>query len=99
GLLAAVRGADGPVRGIVHGAGTQRSRAFLGKPLADFHDTLAPKLAGAVHLMELTAGDPIELFVCLSSVAGQFGNLGQTDYGLASAALDALVAAYATAYP
>jgi NAD(P)-dependent dehydrogenase (short-subunit alcohol dehydrogenase family) len=98
-LLDAIRAADGPVRAIVHGAGVQRSRAFVGKPAADFRDTLAPKLWAATHLMELTADDPIELLVCLSSVAGQSGNHGQTDYAMSSAALDALVVAYAAAYP
>ncbi|GGU43727.1 hypothetical protein GCM10010211_03950 [Streptomyces albospinus] len=88
-LLAAVRADHGPLRGVVHAAGTLHDGFLLRKSWEEFTEVLRPKVHGTVHLDRLTAEDPLDFFVCFSSVAGVFGNPGQSDYAYANAFLDA----------
>ncbi|WP_308030644.1 SDR family NAD(P)-dependent oxidoreductase [Streptomyces sp. CoH27] len=87
--LAAVRAEHGPVRGVVHAAGLLGDSFLLRKSWAEFAEVIRPKTDGTVHLDRLTADDPLDFFVCFSSIAGVFGNAGQSDYGYANAFLDA----------
>ncbi|MET9831647.1 SDR family NAD(P)-dependent oxidoreductase [Streptomyces sp. NPDC006385] len=89
--LAAARAEHGPVRGVVHAAGVLGDSFLLRKSWEKFADVVRPKADGAVHLDRLTTDDPLDFFVCFSSVAGVFGNAGQSDYGYANAFLDAFV--------
>jgi acyl transferase domain-containing protein/NAD(P)-dependent dehydrogenase (short-subunit alcohol dehydrogenase family)/acyl carrier protein len=83
-VLDRVRKASGPIEAIIHGAGYEKSRSFRSKSSAEFEATLGAKADGAVHLIGLTASDPLRLFLGFSSVSGRFGGLGQADYALAS---------------
>ncbi len=91
GVLARIRQADGPIRGIVHGAGYELSCRFLKKSLGAVERTIAAKCDGAAALMDLTRADPLEYFVAFGSISGRFGNSGQTDYSLANELLCKLV--------
>ncbi|WP_435103795.1 SDR family NAD(P)-dependent oxidoreductase [Arhodomonas sp. AD133] len=88
-LLADVTRAHGPLTGIVHSAGVIRDGLLAGKPTDDVRHVLGPKVAGLVHLDELSREQPLECFLCFSSIGGTFGNAGQGDYAAANAFMDA----------
>ena len=82
--LRTIREEDGPIHALVHGAGVERSRAFVSQQPSDWTATCAPKSDGTLNLAALTASDPLRFFATFASVAGRFGGLGQADYSLAS---------------
>ena len=82
----------GALHAVVHSAGATRDQFLLHKTADDLAAVLAPKLAGTLALDRATANDPLDLFVCFSSLAGTFGNAGQTDYSAANRFLDAYMA-------
>ncbi|MCW5698055.1 MAG: SDR family NAD(P)-dependent oxidoreductase [Bauldia sp.] len=90
---AEARARFGALHAVVHSAGATRDKFLLHKTADDLAAVLAPKLAGTLALDRATANDPLELFVCFSSLAGTFGNAGQTDYSAANRFLDAFMAA------
>ncbi|MFJ8472830.1 amino acid adenylation domain-containing protein [Kitasatospora sp. NPDC094011] len=87
-LLAGVRADHGALTGILHGAGVIEDRLITGKSPAGLARVLAPKVAGLIHLDELSSAEPLEFLACLSSASGAFGNLGQADYAAANAFMD-----------
>ncbi|MEV0123623.1 SDR family NAD(P)-dependent oxidoreductase [Streptomyces sp. NPDC050703] len=87
--VASVRAEHGTIRGVVHAAGTLNDAYLLHKDWEEFTGVVGPKALGAEHLDRLTADDPLDFFVCFSSVAAAFGNAGQSDYAYANAYLDA----------
>ncbi|HEX8744559.1 MAG TPA: amino acid adenylation domain-containing protein [Thermoleophilaceae bacterium] len=89
-LLDELRGEGPPLGGVVHAAGVLDDAALAAVEPEQIAAVLAPKVRGAWNLHELTAGDPLELFVLMSSIAGVIGAPGQAHYGAANAALDAL---------
>ncbi|MEH0580465.1 SDR family NAD(P)-dependent oxidoreductase [Streptomyces sp. B21-108] len=92
GLLAHVADRHGPLTGVVHSAGVLNDGLLIRKTPEQFERVLAPKVAGVVHLDELTRDQPLETFLCFSSTSGAFGNVGQADYAAANAFLDAYAA-------
>jgi NAD(P)-dependent dehydrogenase (short-subunit alcohol dehydrogenase family) len=79
-----VRRQDGPIHGIIHGAGVVIAGRYESKQRQNVEATFGSKIDGAASLMALTADDPLEWFLAFGSVMGRFGGIGQTDYGLAS---------------
>jgi myxalamid-type polyketide synthase MxaB len=55
-----------------------------------FAQVMAPKVAGAWHLHQLTQQMPLDFFVCFSSDSSLLGYASQTHYSAANAFLDAL---------
>lgn len=90
GALQQVRDELGPVRGVVHAAGTLFDRAMLDLKGEDLAAVLRPKVAGGWNLHRAVAGDDLDWFVCFSSAAGVLGSPGQAAYCAANAFLDAL---------
>jgi 3-hydroxyacyl-CoA dehydrogenase len=82
--LTVIRETDGPIAGVLHGAGYERGAKFADKVSADVLKTLAVKASGMAHLMELTRDDPLRCFIAFGSLSGRFGNLAQTDYAMAN---------------
>ncbi len=87
--LARVRETCGPLRGVIHAAGTITARPLGDKTIEEFEAVLKAKMDGAALLDELTADDPLEHFVLISSAASLLGDFGQCDYGIANRFLDA----------
>jgi acyl transferase domain-containing protein/acyl carrier protein len=88
--LVEIRSHGLPICGMVHAAGVLADGALLSLSPAAVAEPLAPKVAGAWWLAELTAEDPVEWYVFFSSAAGVLGSPGQANYAAANACLDAL---------
>ena len=71
---------------IVHSAGIEVSRSLSRKSTEEFLSVYTVKVDGLKNLVEVTGG--AKTLVNFSSVAGLFGNLGQTDYAAANGFLD-----------
>jgi acyl transferase domain-containing protein/acyl carrier protein len=80
----------GPLRGIVHAAMGLDDAPIERLTEARMWKAMAPKIMGAWHLHELTAGMPLDFFVMFSSFAAIVGNAGQANYVAGNAFLGAL---------
>jgi acyl transferase domain-containing protein len=89
-LLARLRTAGPPIRGIVHGAGVLEDAAFSRQDASGFSRVFAPKVDGARLLDSHTRADALDFFVMFSSLASVVGSPGQANYASANAFLDAL---------
>jgi len=89
-LLEAARAGGRPLAGLVHAAGTLDDGVLQQLTYERFERVLAPKVAGAIHLHALTAGDPLDFAVFFSSMIGLVGAPGQANYAAANAFLDGL---------
>ena len=69
---------------LVHAAGLEISRALPDKEPAEFDLVFGVKADGWFNLMKAAGDLPIGATVVFSSVAGRFGNAGQTDYAAAN---------------
>jgi NAD(P)-dependent dehydrogenase (short-subunit alcohol dehydrogenase family)/acyl carrier protein len=93
GLLLRLRQQLPPIRAIVHAAGVRDDAVLERLDDARIQSVFAGKVAGAMHLHELTAADPVELFMAFGSASAWYPNAGQSAYAAANAALDAIMAA------
>jgi malonyl CoA-acyl carrier protein transacylase/acyl carrier protein/NAD(P)-dependent dehydrogenase (short-subunit alcohol dehydrogenase family) len=98
-VLDEIRRVDGPIEGILHGAGIDRATRFEKKKREDVLATIDSKVNGAYHLMRLTQNDPVAWFIGYGSISGRLGSNGQTDYALASDMLCKLISWYRTRRP
>ncbi|MFE3590627.1 SDR family NAD(P)-dependent oxidoreductase, partial [Streptomyces niveus] len=89
-LLADIDHGPAPLRAVFHTAGTLDDRLLDRLDPAALATAAAPKLQAATHLHELTKDRELDAFVLYSSVIGTLGNIGQGNYAMANAALDAL---------
>ena len=84
-ISAAVNGRS--ITGIVHGAGLEESKLVADKAWSTFDLIVRVKVDGWKALT-LAAGDSLRFACSFTSVAGRFGNGGQTDYAAANSILD-----------
>ena len=85
---------QGPITGIVHGAGIEDSKLVAEKTWQTFSTVVSIKVDGwkaLVSAAEYSGGD-LRFAACFTSVAGRLGNGGQTDYAAANSVLDAEMA-------
>ncbi|WP_433697159.1 SDR family NAD(P)-dependent oxidoreductase [Nocardiopsis sp. CA-288880] len=92
-----VRRRLGGLHGIVHAAGLPSGGLIQGKTPALSRSVLAPKVAALGPFLELAgpqaADERLELLLFYSSVVGEVGGPGESDYGAANTVLDAFAAA------
>ncbi|MFF4102059.1 SDR family NAD(P)-dependent oxidoreductase [Streptomyces sp. NPDC001903] len=102
-VVADVRARHGRLDGIVHGAGALRDGLLCDKEPAVFTEVFTTKVAGARNLAAAAAehgSTPAPAFLALfGSVAGVYGNRGQSDYAAANDALDGLALTWADTFP
>ena len=79
-----VRARYGKIDVLLHAGGIEISRALADKTAEEFGRVFDIKANGFYSLLHAAAGLPIGATVAFSSVAGRFGNSGQTDYSAAN---------------
>ncbi|AIR97457.1 type I polyketide synthase [Streptomyces glaucescens] len=83
----------GRVTGVVHGAGVLADRLIAQKTPEEIRRVLATKLLGLGNVLDVLRGvADLRHLVLFSSVAGFFGNRGQSDYAMANEALNRIAA-------
>jgi malonyl CoA-acyl carrier protein transacylase len=82
-----VRRAHGRIDVLLHAGGVEISRGLADKEPREFDLVFDIKAEGFFSLLKAAEGLPIGATVVFSSVAGRFGNSGQTDYSAANALL------------
>jgi acyl transferase domain-containing protein/acyl carrier protein len=86
--LDTMRGRLGPLRGLVHAAGTLDDGPLLEMEPGSLAGVLGPKTHGVQNLHRLTAADDLDWFAMFSSAASVVGSPGQAGYCAANAFLD-----------
>lgn len=90
---------QGPIEGLIHGAGVELAKALEKKTDPLFEATIHPKVDGLVNLLALTMQDDLQQVLAFSSVSGRFGGHGQVDYAAANEALFGVLAHYRARHP
>jgi NAD(P)-dependent dehydrogenase (short-subunit alcohol dehydrogenase family) len=76
------------ITGLVHGAGVLADQVVVEKQQADAERVLGTKLGGLDSVLSALDGEALRHVTLFSSVAGFFGNHGQSDYAMANEALN-----------
>jgi NAD(P)-dependent dehydrogenase (short-subunit alcohol dehydrogenase family)/3-hydroxymyristoyl/3-hydroxydecanoyl-(acyl carrier protein) dehydratase len=85
-----VRDRHGRIDVLVHAGGLEVSRELAQKERTEFDRVFDVKADGFFSLLRATQGMPVGVCIAFSSIAGRFGNAGQTDYAAANALLCSL---------
>ncbi len=78
----------GEITGIIHGAGRLADKLIEDKTEADFESVYSVKTEGLLALLDCVPIDDLKHLVLFSSVAGFYGNVGQSDYAIANETLN-----------
>jgi NADPH:quinone reductase-like Zn-dependent oxidoreductase/acyl carrier protein len=89
-ILAKIDSSGAALAGVIHTAGVADDGSLVQQTMARAARVLAPKVAGTRALLDAVRGRSLDFIVCYSSMAGVIGSRGQSTYGAANAALDAL---------
>lgn len=85
----------GKISAVIHASGIIHDDLIINKGDLEVDQVLAPKALGIQNIDDATANEKLDLFIAFSSVAGYFGNLGQSDYAAANGYLDGFMRARA----
>ncbi|MGA2113600.1 MAG: SDR family NAD(P)-dependent oxidoreductase [Bryobacteraceae bacterium] len=83
-VVADVREQCGRIDVLLHAAGIDRSHALRDKEPREFDLVFDVKCDGLFHLLHAIGDMPLGTMIGFSSIAGRFGNPGQTDYSSAN---------------
>ena len=89
----------GKITGIIHGAGRLADKYIQDKTESDFENVLAVKLDGMLSLFGAVDLHNLDHLILFSSVAGFYGNVGQTDYAIANEILSKAAHLFKTNHP
>jgi NAD(P)-dependent dehydrogenase (short-subunit alcohol dehydrogenase family)/3-hydroxymyristoyl/3-hydroxydecanoyl-(acyl carrier protein) dehydratase len=100
-MIDEVQQAQGHVDIIVHAAGMERSHFLPDKPPREFNLIFDVKADGLFNLLKATEAlkNPLQAVVVFSSIAGRFGNAGQTDYSAANDLMCKVISSMRTMRP
>jgi NADP-dependent 3-hydroxy acid dehydrogenase YdfG/uncharacterized protein YjaG (DUF416 family) len=87
-LQSKLKGKLDSVKAIIHGAGNLADKRIEKKTLQDFTTVFDTKVIGLKNLLQSVPINQLEHLVLFSSVAGVYGNVGQTDYAAANEVLN-----------
>ena len=93
-MIHQVRKHSGRVDVLLHAAGVERSHALPDKDPREFDLVFDVKSDGFFNLLHAIGDMPLRATVAFSSIAGRFGNPGQTDYSAANDLLCKLTSAF-----
>ncbi|WP_433589367.1 SDR family NAD(P)-dependent oxidoreductase [Candidatus Profftella armatura] len=84
-----IRNNYGPIKGVIHCAGTYsniKKPGFSNKNIEDIKKVWEPKIKGIENLHEVFKSDPLDFFISFSSMAGLIPHLarGSSDYASAN---------------
>ncbi|CAN2536639.1 hypothetical+protein [Methylocapsa aurea] len=80
----------GRIDGVLHGAGVLDDRLIRDKTLDSFDRVFATKATPAFTLLDKLRPEGLRFLFFFSSIAGRFGNAGQSDYSAANEVLNKL---------
>ncbi|MEN0003971.1 MAG: SDR family NAD(P)-dependent oxidoreductase [Bacteroidota bacterium] len=89
----------GKITGIIHGAGRLADKYIQDKTETDFENVLSVKLDGLLSLLSVVDIHHLDHLLLFSSVAGFYGNVGQTDYAIANEILSKSAHLFKTNHP
>jgi acyl transferase domain-containing protein len=84
---------------LLHAAGLDRSRSLAEKEPREFDLVFDVKADGFFNLLHAIGDMPLAATVAFSSIAGRFGNPGQTDYSSANDLLCKITSSFRTSRP
>ena len=91
-LLDDVRGRFGQIHGVVHGAGVIEDKLLADKHSDSWSRVVDTKVIGLMVLQKLLDPVALRFFTVFSSVAGRYGNSGQSDYATANELMNRICA-------
>ena len=98
-VIGRIRDAHGRIDVLLHGAGLDRSHALPDKEPREFDLVFDVKSDGFFHLLRAIGDMPLRATVAFSSIAGRFGNAGQTDYSSANDLLCKITSSLRSSHP
>jgi acyl transferase domain-containing protein/acyl carrier protein/NAD(P)-dependent dehydrogenase (short-subunit alcohol dehydrogenase family) len=98
-VIAKVCDRSGHIDVLLHAAGMERSRALGDKEAREFDLVFDVKSDGFFHLLHAIGDMPLGATVVFSSIAGRFGNPGQTDYSSANDLLCKITSSFRSTRP
>ncbi len=98
-VIKEVRERSGRIDVLLHAAGIERSRSLSEKEPGEFNLVFDVKSDGFFNLFHAIGDMPLGATVAFSSIAGRFGNPGQTDYSSANDLLCKITSSFRTTRP
>ncbi len=87
------------ITGVVHGAGVQKSKMLPDLEMDDIMKTIETKINPLFAMLDTLDWKKIKFFNAFTSIAGLFGNAGQTDYAFANDLLAEMTGSIKVKYP